>query len=499
MLQQLADAVGAPCPPGLSELYLATSTGRGRQRLVEARARPTRRPRAARRAAMLGLLAAGRRPPRRGRRALPHAGEDGTVRVLGKRDEQQLVYLVDDARSARPVARPPLGGEQRDEENDKAATVESVGGGAEGALAFAPASRMLACLERSDARERMSNRQVKQSTGLRWSSLGPLGRMMVVLAAVFAVPTLVVLGLVLFRGGALVVDGLDQPDDHGWVASVTEGPGTGVVMFQVVPDGVLPSGCGRLAMVCPGVASVARTPVFCMETASTARDPMTGQVAMATLEYNGSATLEPALPSSESSLGLGAFQDLRLFVTHAQGSDDGCGLSWESGGVPAPPPPEDDTTDTMDLRIVGWAAEILAVSSEYGGRNGAAEALGAPDVYPRFGDLPGAWAPASRTGASTITLQMGASVPGCGLAIFETNGPGAVVRIEDVSQAEQPEALLSSAMPPEAGQRGRVMIVSFAPRELSAVRIHLDPAAGAAWPGIDAVGLVRCDEAGQAE
>lgn len=139
-----------------------------------------------------------------------------------------------------------------------------------------------------------------------------------------------------------------------------------------------------------------------------------------------------------------------------------------------------------------WAFEVVDFSTEYGSPNNAAsQALGPPDVYPRFGDIPQAWAPRSADdGLQHITVRFGSGVPARSVVWLSTFGPGAVVRVDDVSNPSGAVTLWQGT-DPSAGRSGSVVeLILGTPRVIQTLRIYVDTNLVGGWEEIDAIGLI---------
>ena len=138
-----------------------------------------------------------------------------------------------------------------------------------------------------------------------------------------------------------------------------------------------------------------------------------------------------------------------------------------------------------------WPVRAKA-SSTYGGGWGPTAAIGPPTVFPRHGDISGAWAPrASGDGAQWLEVAFDEDpTPIEEVLVFETHLPGALYAVvaQDADGAVEtlwqrpPSALAPVAM---------VLSVRVArPRPLRSLRLWVDTDAVSAWPEIDAVALV---------
>lgn len=147
-------------------------------------------------------------------------------------------------------------------------------------------------------------------------------------------------------------------------------------------------------------------------------------------------------------------------------------------------------SDSGDLAGVIWASDVVAFSSEYGvSLNSASAALGAPDVYPHHGDRAEAWAPDARDGGDEfLELRVAAPVRARAVVIVETQGAGAVRRVDDVTSGRPPAILWEGTS--GGASRARILAIELSePREISAVRVVLDTRRTPGWNEIDAVGL----------
>ncbi len=142
-------------------------------------------------------------------------------------------------------------------------------------------------------------------------------------------------------------------------------------------------------------------------------------------------------------------------------------------------------------RGVIWASEVAGFSTEYSStRNAARTVLGSPDVYPQHGDVEGAWA-SRETDFGDEWIEVRFPTPTSALSVVwvETFNPGAVVRVDDVTNPAAPTVLWEGA----SGQVPSMSVVAEValptPRIIGAVRLVLDTRRVAGWNEIDAIGL----------
>jgi hypothetical protein len=142
---------------------------------------------------------------------------------------------------------------------------------------------------------------------------------------------------------------------------------------------------------------------------------------------------------------------------------------------------------------ITWASSVRGFSSQYSPTSwSAAQALGAPDVYPAHGDHAKAWASQSAD-ASDEWIELGFTGTGAVSAVelYETFNPG-VDRVELVTASGRAiVADLPPVMAPGASAH-RVAPVACTDEPVIAVRVHVASSAVAGWNEIDAVGLRGC-------
>jgi len=78
-----------------------------------------------------------------------------------------------------------------------------------------------------------------------------------------------------------------------------------------------------------------------------------------------------------------------------------------------------------------WARSVIGFSSQYSaGACSAAQALGQPDTYPAYGDIPTAWTTPSQNNPNEfIELGFASLLPATAVHIYETFNPGLVSKV----------------------------------------------------------------------
>ncbi len=138
-----------------------------------------------------------------------------------------------------------------------------------------------------------------------------------------------------------------------------------------------------------------------------------------------------------------------------------------------------------------WAITASA-SSEYGSTDWSAQqALGKPDVYPNYVDSAYAWAPAYKNnGLQWIELGFLEAVYVECVEIYETYGPGAVVKVELIDETGGSH-LVWEGIEEQAATTARVASIknSLVTAPCNKVRITLDTEVTGGWNEIDAVSI----------
>lgn len=141
-----------------------------------------------------------------------------------------------------------------------------------------------------------------------------------------------------------------------------------------------------------------------------------------------------------------------------------------------------------EISRIHWA-ESAEASSTFGFGYHAEEAIGAPNIYPRSGDLKGAWAPqAPNRGEEWLSASWDSPTRADQILIVETFNPGAVARVDDLSDPLQPVVLWQGEMSGEDTARA-LQINLNPPRDLQEVRVIIDAPRVSGWNEIDAVGI----------
>jgi hypothetical protein len=150
---------------------------------------------------------------------------------------------------------------------------------------------------------------------------------------------------------------------------------------------------------------------------------------------------------------------------------------------PAPPPAS-----------IVWASTVRGFSSQYSPTSWSAhQALGAPNVFPGSGDNVSAWASLGADDRDEW-LEVGFDQPRAisGVEIFETYNPGAVERVELITQSGRVIETQVAAIAPGLASAKRTASVQCTSEPIVAVRVHVASVEVAGWNEIDAIGVVPC-------
>lgn len=140
--------------------------------------------------------------------------------------------------------------------------------------------------------------------------------------------------------------------------------------------------------------------------------------------------------------------------------------------------------DVPALERSVWPSGAHA-SSTYGGSWSPSALLGPPRVYPRCGDIGGAWAPGPANSAvEWVELQYRHDVPSAAVRVFETNRPGSTFAVVDVTDGE---ALLYEAPPRSDGEAQVLEVTVDPPRVIRRLRVYV---VNPGWAELDTVGLL---------
>ena len=150
-------------------------------------------------------------------------------------------------------------------------------------------------------------------------------------------------------------------------------------------------------------------------------------------------------------------------------------------------------TATTPNTITRYATSVIAKSNEYSPNEwGAKQTLGAPNVFPAYGDIQYAWSPTLADNPREY-LELGFSNPAPVnfINIYETFNPGAIdtVYVKNPATTQWVRVYAENAMP--AGDSSRVLNITFPVTgfAVSAIRIALNSAIVPGFNEIDAVGI----------
>ncbi|NMB11316.1 MAG: hypothetical protein GX977_03420 [Firmicutes bacterium] len=139
-----------------------------------------------------------------------------------------------------------------------------------------------------------------------------------------------------------------------------------------------------------------------------------------------------------------------------------------------------------------WAIEATANSEYSNSRWSAAQMVGAPDTYPRYGDIDTAWTTAYMNTTDNVwaDLQYAEAIIVEKIEIYETYNPGAITKVELIDEAGSSyEVWRGDAW--IAPKQSRILRISNTRVEtpIKRVRLYLDCSKIPGYNEIDAVGI----------
>jgi hypothetical protein len=147
-----------------------------------------------------------------------------------------------------------------------------------------------------------------------------------------------------------------------------------------------------------------------------------------------------------------------------------------------------------DTRLIVWAETVVDFSTQYSPDAWSAnQVLGAPDVYPAYGDHNKAWAShGSDDRAEYIEVGFGHPERVSGVEIYETFNPGAIDKIELITRkGRRIEVPIGAAPAPDVSSHS-VFDVRCTQDPIVSVRVSLDSQRVSGWNELDAIGVVPC-------
>lgn len=153
------------------------------------------------------------------------------------------------------------------------------------------------------------------------------------------------------------------------------------------------------------------------------------------------------------------------------------------------------STNHEDDYVAQWVSEVVEYSSQYDSVHwGADKIIGTPVVYPRYGDIFGAWAQGIRDENQYIVIKYEESVYLKHLNIYETYNCGAIVRIKAKNQVTNEWFTVWESENEQANfvnrQESRIFkppLIRF-PFKTDTIRIEMD--CQSKWCEIDAVEML---------
>lgn len=146
-------------------------------------------------------------------------------------------------------------------------------------------------------------------------------------------------------------------------------------------------------------------------------------------------------------------------------------------------------------QLIVWASSVIDVSSQYSEDAWSAnQVLGAPNVFPAYGDHNKAWASQGADDREEwIEVGFDGNERISAVEIYETFNAGAIDKVELVTVKGR---RIDVAIPTDTATPGtavkRVFGVRCTQELVRAVRVHLDSQRVSGWNELDAIGVVPC-------
>lgn len=143
-----------------------------------------------------------------------------------------------------------------------------------------------------------------------------------------------------------------------------------------------------------------------------------------------------------------------------------------------------------------YVHQVSRYSSQYGGNWSASQIIGAPDVYPSYGDLPGAWASGSPDGQREfLELKFLNPKPIKGVILFETFNPGAIDTVYVRDPVSQQWVVVWTGVANPQPPLAKAFSISFPTTtfDVSEVRIAINSPVVSGYNELDAVGLIDAE------
>ncbi|UJR28827.1 hypothetical protein I4U23_010051 [Adineta vaga] len=150
---------------------------------------------------------------------------------------------------------------------------------------------------------------------------------------------------------------------------------------------------------------------------------------------------------------------------------------------------------SIETREEQWVSRVVEYSSQYNNDTWSAnQVIGAPKVYPRYGDLNGAWAQGNRANNEYIIVEFAQAVNPEQIDIYETYNAGAVVKVSVRNGAFNGEwQTVWEVDAPHVETHSRIFSVPCVNRvfhSINQIRLNVNCTAAGSWCEIDCIKLI---------
>ncbi|CAF3875033.1 unnamed protein product [Rotaria sp. Silwood2] len=153
------------------------------------------------------------------------------------------------------------------------------------------------------------------------------------------------------------------------------------------------------------------------------------------------------------------------------------------------------TTSHVWKREEQWVSCILQFSSQYNDSTWSAnQVIGPPKVYPRHGDIVGAWAQGNRANDEFIIVGFERAVYPEQIDIYETYNPGAVIRVSARNGRDNTDwGTVWETEAPHVEAQSRIFSLpcpNLLCGEINQIRLDINCSAAGNWCEIDCIKLI---------
>ena len=147
-----------------------------------------------------------------------------------------------------------------------------------------------------------------------------------------------------------------------------------------------------------------------------------------------------------------------------------------------------ETTEAAPI-VELWVKGVVQFSSEYDDRFAADKIIGEPNVYPKYGDYPGAWAQKTLSAKEFIVVEFDEQLYLTGVDIYETYNAGAVIGISAFDEVSGLWINLWKTAQATRIETSRIFSPAIQEQAIKSrrIRVDVDCTVANSWCEIDAI------------